>query len=62
MSESESYVSVCLVEGVEGPSVYLDAYRVCGPKPWGGGLILHEWRAERADILRALDIEEPAPC
>lgn len=41
--------------GVEGPSLYINNYRVCGPKPWGGGKVIKEWKdAEKGDILHAL--------
>lgn len=33
-----------VVAGVEGPSLYIDGYRVAGPKLWGGGKTLHEFR------------------
>lgn len=53
-------VSVLLMNGVEGQSVYVNDYRVAGPKPWGGGQIVREWTAQRADLLRALGITEEA--
>jgi hypothetical protein len=45
---------VSLVSGVEGLSIYLNNYRIAGPKPWGGGKILHEFTATSKDIELAL--------
>jgi len=30
-------LSLTLVDGVEGQSIYLNDYRIAGNKPWGGG-------------------------
>lgn len=49
-----SEVNVLVLGGPEGPSVYLDNHRVAGPKPWGGGTILHEFTAKRSEVLKAL--------
>lgn len=35
-NKKDKTVRVCLVQGVEGPSCYINDYRVCGNKPWGG--------------------------
>jgi hypothetical protein len=42
--------NVKIVSGVEGPSMYINDYRVAGPKPWGGGQILHEWSMTDDDL------------
>jgi hypothetical protein len=42
-----------VVAGVEGPSLYIDGYCVAGPKPWGGGKTLHEFRFTDADLKEA---------
>jgi hypothetical protein len=47
---------VTVLKGVEGFSVYINDYRVAGPKPWGGGKILQEWKVERKDMETALHI------
>jgi hypothetical protein len=47
-------VTVKLVEGVEGNSIYLNDYRIAGPKPWGGGKTLKEWTVTTEDIETAL--------
>lgn len=43
-----------LVAGVEGMAVYLDGYRIAGPKPWGGGVRRHAWRVQGHEIRTAL--------
>lgn len=48
-------VKVCLVEGVEGNSIQINDYRICGPKAWGGGKVLKTWDAEAKDILKAIE-------
>ena len=56
-------VSVLLVSGVEGQAIYINSYRICGPK-WGGGKILKEWRADVRDILesvKAKRVQREAP-
>ena len=47
-------ITIDHVAGVEGPSVYVAGYRVAGPKPWGGGRSVHEWKTTPRDILEAL--------
>lgn len=44
-----------IIQGVEGPSLYLNGFRVAGPKPWGGGKVLYEWTVEGEDLLAALN-------
>jgi hypothetical protein len=49
-----STVDVYVVNGVEGPSLYLNDLRVAGPKPWGGGPVVHRFEVSLADIKEAL--------
>ena len=30
-------VRIDIIKGVEGLAIYINDYRICGPKPWGGG-------------------------
>lgn len=52
-------VEIIVVSGVEGPSLYVNGYRVLGNKPWGGGDTLQSWKVDsktfKEDILEALD-------
>ena len=43
-----------IIEGPEGNSAYLNDRRIAGPKPWGGGTILHEWTVTVQDLQRAV--------
>lgn len=52
-------VKVRYVQGVEGPHIQINDYRICGPKAWGGGNILLEWEADSDDILRAINASQP---
>jgi hypothetical protein len=52
--DQDASVEVLLIDGVEGPSVYVNNYRIAGPKPWGGGEVIHEFKTTRAEIKRAL--------
>lgn len=53
MTENKEY-ELILSEGVEGPSVYLNDFRIAGPKPWGGGKTLARWTVSKADLLKAI--------
>lgn len=46
-------VKVELINGVEGQCVAVNDYRICGPKPWGGGSIAKSWTTDKNDVLRA---------
>lgn len=43
-----------LINGVEGDSVYLNDFRIAGPKPWGGGTTLKSWKVSTKDLETAL--------
>lgn len=47
-------VKIELVNGCEGESIYIDDYRVAGPKPWGDGRTEKMWMVNKDDILQAL--------
>ena len=49
-------VTIEIVNGCEGKSVYINDYRVAGSKPWGGGTVERSWTANKKDILKALGI------
>ena len=49
-------VPLTYVASVEGNSLYLNGYRIAGPKPWGGGRTLEEWEVTRDDIKTALSL------
>ncbi len=52
----KKYARIDIVKGVEGLSLYINDYRVVGPKPWGGGKFIKTWqKVEIKDILKSLD-------
>lgn len=60
-------VTIDLVEGVEGYSIYLNDYRICGNKPWGGGRTVKSWKVPEIEVKNQLskvnttsDIKIPA--
>lgn len=46
-------IAVHLIDGVEGQCVSVNDYRICGPKPYGGGSITQSWTTTKEDVLRA---------
>lgn len=47
-------VDIILVRGVEGRSVYINGYRVAGPKQGSGGEIIESWQANVRDVAKAI--------
>ena len=35
-----------VIHGVEGCCLALDDTRIAGPKPWGGGTVIHAWETD----------------
>lgn len=35
-----------VIRGVEGCCLALDDRRIAGPKPWGGGTVIHSWKTD----------------
>lgn len=59
-------VKITFVQGVEGKSCYINDYRVCGPKPWGGGKVLYEAETQLSEFSDRVfqgryKIETPSP-
>ena len=36
-----------VIRGVEGYCLALDDKRIAGPKPWGGGDVIHAWETDK---------------
>ena len=36
-----------VIRGVEGCCLSLDDTRIAGPKPWGGGTVVHSWETDK---------------
>ncbi len=47
-------IEIMVVKGVEGPSLYINNYRVAGPKPWGGGPAIMTWKIENERLEKDL--------
>ena len=47
-------VSIEIIKGVEGDSLYMNSHRVSGPKPWGGGEIVMSFEAPLEYIREAI--------
>jgi hypothetical protein len=47
---------ICIdeIKGCEGNCITMNDYRVAGPKPWGGGIVVKNWVASVDDVIRAL--------
>ena len=44
-----------VIRGVEGCCLALDDTRIAGPKPWGGGTVIHAWETDKT--YRAIDAQ-----
>ena len=51
---ADAPVTIFAVNGVEGPSLYINSYRVAGNKPWGGGHDMIEWSTTWGALAAAL--------
>ena len=48
---AKKQVTIYVLRGVEGPSLCINDFRVAGPKPWGGGRIIHQWTVDEEGFL-----------
>lgn len=48
--ENPDKIKVTIVQGKEGLAVLLNDYRICGPKPWGGGTVVKEWEVDKIEF------------
>jgi hypothetical protein len=55
--KKDEKITIDVVTGVEGPSVYINDHRVAGSKPWGGGKIVYKFDTTWSELKRALGIE-----
>ena len=60
----KGFVFIEVVSGIEGPSLYVGdedtGHRLAGPKPWGGGRTLHQFRVNADELRKQLDEYAPA--
>ena len=52
--ENTNEILIAYVKGVEGNSLYVNDFRVYGPKPWGGGTVIKEWIITLDNLKEAL--------
>jgi hypothetical protein len=52
---ADTEVTLQIVKGVENLCVVLNGRRIVGPKPWGGGRVLHSFKIKLAEIKKALE-------
>jgi hypothetical protein len=45
------------LRGSEGNSLYINDIRVSGPKPWGGGRTIKEWKLTNISDLKRIKKE-----
>lgn len=50
----EPKVKIEVVAGVEGKCLYINDYRVAGPKPWGGGTAIASFEIDNEKLKKAL--------
>lgn len=47
-----------VIQGCEGPCIAIGddngSHRLAGPKPWGGGRTIHQWKIDPDELLREL--------
>jgi len=48
---SKEKLTVEVIRGVEGHCLGINNYRVAGPKPWGGGKVIHRFRCTADEAL-----------
>ena len=49
-------INICVLQGSEGKSLYINDYRVSGPKPWGGGKTIFETDVTKEELYQALGL------
>ena len=52
--KKRSTFEATVVAGPEGVALYINGCRIAGPKPWGGGKVLHVFSGESCDVAAAL--------
>lgn len=57
----EKYITIEVVSGIEGCCLLADNQRIAGPKPWGGGSVIHSFKVNAATLADAIGVEYPDP-
>ncbi len=54
-------INIQVVKGVEGICLYVTGVRMAGPKPWGGGKVLHSFDVNATELMdRLCEVEQEA--
>lgn len=51
---ANKHICIDEIKGCEGNCITMNDYRVAGPKPLGGGIVVKNWVASVDDVIRAL--------
>lgn len=58
MTKKYQPVIIDIVNGVEGPSLYIgdedSGHRLAGPKPWGGGSTVFSFKVDPEELMKEL--------
>lgn len=54
MGMANKHICIDEIRGCEGNCITINDYRVAGPKPWGGGIVVKNWVADVDNVIRAL--------
>lgn len=46
--------ALTVVAGADGMAVYLNDFRIAGPKPWGEAVVRHEWKVSTEDLCKGI--------
>lgn len=55
VSDNDRTITIEVVKGIEGNSLYINNKRISGNKPWGGGRVLHVFKTTEKEIHKAID-------
>lgn len=58
MAKKSATFRAVVMMGPEGPCLYVNGHRVAGPKPWGGGRVLHSFEGQTAELKTAAKTRE----
>lgn len=51
---ANNHICIDEIRGCEGNCITINDYRVSGPKPWGGGVVVKNWIANVDDVIASL--------
>ncbi len=51
-------IRIEVIVGPEGKALYINDYRISGPKPWAGGTVIAHFEIEKQELLKQLKQRE----